>query len=179
MNRIQLTAPLGILLTALACGPREQAPAGLADADAAAIRASVDAFARDVIAKNFASASSLYADNAVFNPPNEPAINGRAAILAWMEKFPPVSAFTVKTEEVEGRGDLAYVRGTYTMTFTPPGAPAPITDEGKFLEVRRKQADGRWLIATDMFNSNLAAPTLPAPSPLASPVAPSPTPPSK
>lgn len=59
--------------------------------------------------------------------------------------------------KVEGREDLAYVLGTYTMTMAPPGAPGPINDSGKFVTVLRRQADGRWLAAVDMFSSDLPA----------------------
>jgi ketosteroid isomerase-like protein len=50
------------------------------------------------------------------------------------------------------------VLGTYTMTIVPPGAPGPVNDSGKYVEVRRKQSDGSWLIAVDIFNSDLPAP---------------------
>ena len=53
------------------------------------------------------------------------------------------------------RDDLAYVLGTYTMTIVPPGAPGPIEDSGKYIEIRRRQPDGSWLISTDIFNSDL------------------------
>jgi hypothetical protein len=51
---------------------------------------------------------------------------------------------------------MAYVRGTYTMTLAPAGAPEA-NDSGKFLEVRYRQPDGRWLIAVDMFSSSQPA----------------------
>ena len=60
----------------------------------------------------------------------------------------------VGVAEIEGRGDLAYVRGTYTMTLHPDGAPEPVEDAGKYLEIRRKQSDGSWLYVADMFNSD-------------------------
>ena len=55
------------------------------------------------------------------------------------------------------QADLAYDRGTYSMTVTPPGA-APIEDRGKYLTIYRKQADGSWKIARVMFNSDLPLP---------------------
>ena len=42
----------------------------------------------------------------------------------------------------------------------PGGVTLP--DSGKFLEIRRRQADGRWLIPRDIGNSDIP---LPAPSP--------------
>jgi ketosteroid isomerase-like protein len=101
--------------------------------------------------------AALFLDDAVVNPPNEPAVKGHAAIRAWLEKFPPITEFQLNNLKVEGRGDLAYVLGTYTMTIIPTGAPEPVKDSGKFVTVVRRQADGRWLVAVDMFSSDLPA----------------------
>jgi uncharacterized protein (TIGR02246 family) len=113
------------------------------------------------LAKDFATWATLFLDDAVINPPNEPAVKGRSAIRAWLEKFPPLTEFKLNNEKVEGREDLAYVLGTYTITITPPGAPGPVKDSGKFVTVVRRQPDGRWLCAVDMFSSDL--PTVPPP----------------
>ena len=113
------------------------------------------------VARDFATWAALFLEDAVVYPPNEPAVNGRAAIRAWMEKFPPITEFKLVHVKVEGREDLAYVLGTYAMTIAPPGAPGPVKDSGKFVTVVRRQADGRWLAAVDMFSSDLPAPPPP------------------
>lgn len=130
---------------------------GLSQADVTRINAVTETFVKAALAKDWATVAGLYLDDAVVNPPNEPAVRGRAAIQAWFEKFPPVTDFKASNVQVEGRGDLAYVLGTYTMTLAPPGAPGPVKDSGKYVEVRRRQRDGRWLIAVDIFNSDLPA----------------------
>ncbi len=158
-RRVALATYLGFL-----AAPVCLAQAGLPSADAAAIRETTNAFVKATLAKEFAAVAGLYAEDAVVNPPNEPAVKGRAAIKAWFEKFPPLTAFAANIVKVDGRGDLAYVHGTYTMTLAPPGASAPVKDTGKYVEIRRKQADGKWLIAVDIFNSDLpAAPPPPSP----------------
>jgi uncharacterized protein (TIGR02246 family) len=131
--------------------------AGLSPADVAAINASTQTAVKAALAKDFAGWAALFAEDGVLNPPNEPAVKGRAAIRAWLEKFPPLADFKLENVKVEGREDLAYVLGTYSLTITPPGAPGPVKDMGKYIEVRRKAADGRWLLAVDMFSSDLPA----------------------
>jgi hypothetical protein len=42
------------------------------------------------------------------------------------------------------------------MTLSPDGAPGPIDDAGKFIEIRKKQPDGSWPMAADIFNSDKA-----------------------
>ena len=122
-----------------------------------------EAFAKAALARDWAAMAALYVDDAVLNPPNSPGVKGRAAIRAWMEQsFPPLTSFKATNVKVDGQGDLAYVLGVYSMTIAPPGAPAPINDTGKYVEIRRKQPDGKWLIAVDMFSSDLPAPS-PAP----------------
>jgi uncharacterized protein (TIGR02246 family) len=128
---------------------------GLSPAEVAKVNELSQTFVKAFLAKDWATVAGLYLDDAVIYPPNEPAVKGRAAIQAWMEKFPPVTEFNLTNVKVEGRDDLAYVLGTFTMTLAPPGAPGPVKDSGKYVEIRRRQADGRWLIAADIFNSDL------------------------
>lgn len=139
-----------------------QARTGLSQADVEGINASTRAAVKAALAKDFGAWAAIFAEDGVLNPPNQPAVKGRAAIRAWMEKFPPLTDFRLENAKVEGRDDLAYVLGTYTLTIVPPGAPGPVNDAGKFVEIRRRQADGRWLVAVDMFSSDLpAAPPAP------------------
>ena len=51
---------------------------------------------------------------------------------------------------------MAYSVGTYRLTLTPKkaGAKALPTEEGKYLEVLKKQADGSWKILHDMWSPN-------------------------
>ena len=113
------------------------------------------------LAKDSATHAGLYTDDAVVIPPNEPSVKNRAAIRTWLENFPPITEFKFNNVKVEGRDDLAYVVGTYALTLAPPGAPGPVKDIGKYVEIRRRQPDGKWLIAVDIFNSDLPIPAPP------------------
>ena len=109
------------------------------------------------VARDFATWAGLFLQDGVVYPPNQPAVKGREAIRAWLATFPPITEFKLHHVKVDGCEDLAYALGIYTMTIAPPGAPAPVQDSGKFVSVVRRQADGRWLLAVDMFNSDLPA----------------------
>ena len=126
----------------------------LSPQDMAAIQRCHDDFSRSMVTKDFETASRTYDDNAVLMPPNHPAVRGRNAIKEWMAGFPPVLQFKIEIEESDARADLAYVRGTFLMVFQPEGAPGPIEEIGKYLEVRKKQPDGSWLLIADIFNSD-------------------------
>jgi ketosteroid isomerase-like protein len=126
----------------------------LSSADHAAIRTISDRFSTLLIARDFAALAELYTDDAVIMPPHHPAVRGRAAFESWIKSFPRVSRFVLHTEEIDGRADIAYVRGSYAMTLHPDGAPGAVEDVGKYLEIRKRQSDGPWLLAADIFNSD-------------------------
>ena len=122
------------------------------------LRAIAERDAPIVPARDWPTLTAEYADDAVRMPPNAPAVHGRDAIRQFMNGYPPISAFTFRLVNLEGDGQLAYMHGAWTITFTPAGAATPISDSGKILVVLRKQADGTWLRVADTWNSDLAPP---------------------
>jgi len=146
------TLPL-LLLVSVAAGC-QQGAAPLSPTDQQAIRVAVDSFTQRVKRADWPGAVALYSADVHFMPPNQPVVEGRDALLAWMRAFPPLGSFNLTVDEVSGEGNVAYVRGHYSMTFTPPGAKTPVADAGKFLEVHRRAADGTWPNVADMFNSD-------------------------
>jgi uncharacterized protein (TIGR02246 family) len=145
----------------LIAGCTPAGPAAISETDKTALRANDQKFVDAVLAKNWAAAAALYTPEASFMPPNGPTVKGPAAIQAWMAAFPPLTTFTLEPQETVGVGDLAYVRGIYTMSFTLPGATGPTEDRGKYIVIGRKQADGSWLISEDIFNSDVPLPASP------------------
>ena len=112
-TRISPRLIVAALLVAVGCA--RGGPAPLSDADKSAIRANDQKFAQGVMAKDWAAVAAMYTTDASFMPPNDTLVKGREAIQAWMTGFPPVSAFTLEPQEVEGVGDLSYVRGTWPV----------------------------------------------------------------
>jgi ketosteroid isomerase-like protein len=144
----------GLILVLAAC---RVAPPALTDADKASIRAAIDSLVASVRARRDSASAQLYTENASVMPPNAGIVEGRAAVRAWMTAFPPVSDFTLTPIEIDGRGDLAYVRGTFSFKIVGPDGHQVGEDHGKFLEIRRKQPNGEWLLAADIFNSDVPA----------------------
>lgn len=97
--------------------------------------------------------ASLLTDDVVFLPPDQPIVLGKKAVRVWLESFPPIKTFTDKEEHTEGRGDFAWSRGTFEMTVEPnPGNRVAM--KGKWTATFRKQSDGRWLVASDTWNTD-------------------------
>jgi uncharacterized protein (TIGR02246 family) len=157
------TAVALVLAAACVPAPAERAPGGaagqpLAAADIASIRATDSSFAGAMEAGNPAAVAALYLPDAHLLPPNAAPVEGRDAIQQFVAGM--LNAYqvtlTIGTDEIEGRGDLAYSRGHYVLAGRPKatGTP-PLHDQGKFVEVLRRQPDGRWRYAVDMYSSNL------------------------
>jgi uncharacterized protein (TIGR02246 family) len=156
----------GVLAVSGGCRPSNgsktagSAAAGdLSAADLSAIHAADSAFAAAVNAGNVDGVAAVYASNASLLPPNLPPQKGRNAIRSFWGGF--LNAYTVRFEIgsdiIEGRGDLAYNLGHYTFTAVPKAKANPgVADEGKFVEILKKQPDGSWKYVVDMYSSNLA-----------------------
>ncbi len=125
--------------------------------DLAVIRQVTNAWQFHVGAADWETLMVVYTSNAVFMPHNGPTLHGHEAIKTFMAGYPPISDVSLTIEEIDGSDKLAFVRGTYTMTIEPEDVPEPLQDRGKYVEIRRKQADGAWLIAVHMLNSDLPA----------------------
>ena len=150
---------VAVVLTALSasgCQPANSARHALSAADSTALRAIAERDAAMVLARDFAAMSSGYTDDAVRMPPHAPALVGRAAILTSLQQMPPITAFAFHLLDLQGDGEIAYMRAAWSYTLQPPGSKA-IADSGKILVVLRKQADGAWLRVADAWNSDLAA----------------------
>jgi uncharacterized protein (TIGR02246 family) len=154
------TSTMGAKAETSAMGDRPApASAGLSAEDEAAIRALDAQWGRASSAGDANALASLYASDATVLPPNEPMRQGEAAKKYWIDITNSFSGPTELTPTaVGGGGDLAYAVGTYRATLTPrkAGAKPLPTEEGKYLEVLRKQADGSWKIIYDMWSPNAA-----------------------
>jgi uncharacterized protein (TIGR02246 family) len=89
---------------------------------------------------------SLYTDDAVRIPPNEPSLIGKEAIQGnFQQNF---DQFTTENDseavDVKIGGDLAFVRGTWTDIQTPKAGGESLYLNGNFVVINQKQTDGSW-----------------------------------
>lgn len=172
MHALRPSPALGALLTIMvgslvaSCEPTVRtdrqgtgasAAASLSPADQEGIRAADMAFVAAANAGNLDGVVAVYAEDASLLPPNAPPQKGREAIRKFWGGV--LGAYTVRFEvggdSIDGRGDLAYSLGHYTLKATPKkkGPPA-IDEEGKFVEILKRQPDGSWKYVIDMYSSN-------------------------
>ncbi|HLG59952.1 MAG TPA: DUF4440 domain-containing protein [Vicinamibacterales bacterium] len=151
MNAFSIIAVAASLLLAPAPSSA-QGTGGLSPEDVRQINAVSESFSKAVIGKDWKAAAALYTVDGVLYPPDEAAVRGRTAIEICLAVLPPLADLKLRSTKVEGRDDLAYVQGTYTMTIAGDGTAPPAQESGYYLEIRRRQPDGRWLIAVHMLH---------------------------
>jgi uncharacterized protein (TIGR02246 family) len=167
MAALRPVVVLGILVLGLssACRPRSgaspesDAPAALSPADEVKIRSVDSAFMAAANAGDAEGVAAVYAADGALLAPNLPPQKGRNAIKAFWGGFLDAYSvrFEIASDTIEGRGDLAYNQGHYRFTAVPKAKGAPgVADEGKFIEILKKQPDGSWKYVLDMYSSNLA-----------------------
>jgi uncharacterized protein (TIGR02246 family) len=163
MRITRSTALAGLFaLTFAACARVTEEPAAAAGEDPAAVRSAIETMNQNATAAMKAGDTvgmfANYADDAVIMMANYKAWRGRTE---WSPGFGGLmSAFTVKdvsftTTDVIVGGDLAVETGEYTMTLTPKAGGADMPDQGKYMTVWRKQADGSWKIVRDISNTSV------------------------
>lgn len=159
MRARSILLPVAVLALAVAACQGGAGP--LSDADVAAIEELRTEFVAAILSGDAAAVAALYTEDGMELPPNEAAREGRAGIEAAMEADGTVTAFQLTGLEVDGQGDLAYDRGTYSATVSIEGMPEPMSDSGKYIVIVRKQADGSWLLSRAIWNSNTPLPQPP------------------
>ena len=108
---------------------------------------------------DIAAAVGFYTEDAKFLHPNTEIVSGKQAIKEFFEAGKALGLLRIKFESLEVRYDknLAYERGVIHMDIEPEGGQAMI-DKGKYLVVLRRQVDGFWKVAVDIWNSDLPQP---------------------
>ena len=127
-----------------------------AGADEKAVREADEQWSKVAAAKDLDKTVSFYADDAVVLPPNQAAVTTKDGIRnLWKEFLDSLTDISWKTTRVEmaKSSDMAYLIGTYETTLKDG-----TKDKGKYCEVWKKQADGKWKVSADMFSSDLPAP---------------------
>jgi ketosteroid isomerase-like protein len=155
-----------VLGSILSCAPQQ--PAATADTradDEAAIRKADMDWANTAQSKQVDAWMTYYTDDVAVLPPNESmaigteqarkSIGGLLALPGLNLKWTPSKTGVARS------GDLGYSYGAYEMTFNDPKGN-PVSDKGKYVEVWKKQPDGKWKCAVDTFNSDLPAAPPPA-----------------
>lgn len=95
--------------------------------------------------------SKFFTEDVVLMPPDGPMIRGRQAFEAsYRSRMGKNSGGTHTNKLVEFgvEGDMAYEIGTFAIE----GSDTP--EQGKFVNILRRQVDGSWMVTVSIFNSD-------------------------
>ncbi len=93
-------------------------------------------------------------NDAVLLAPHAPIAKGSDAFGGLLELPGVELAWQPISAEVSASEDMGYTFGTYELKFDGPDGN-PVVDEGKYLTIWKRQADGSWKVAVDMFNTSV------------------------
>lgn len=103
---------------------------------------------------------SYWTDDAVVLPPGQPAIRGKAALREYVGASLRIPGFSINWKSTEATlspdGSLAYLSGENRVTMQGPDG-SPMTIVGRAVTVWRKEPDGQWRCAVDIWNEPPAA----------------------
>lgn len=163
-RRLDMRLPAVLLagLLVLACLPVEEEvveePAAVEPSigDERALNALVADFMLAINSGDADAAAALYAPDAVRMPPDAPEIPGREAIRQNLEAAFGNADIEVQVfvDETEFSGELASVRGTFVLTTVPKDGSASAEMQGNWMRLMRREPDGRWLVARELWNSD-------------------------
>ena len=132
----------------------------LPDQDVAAIRQLTEQDIPALIAAHdWTGLATKFKEDAIIMPFGEPEVRGKAQIMEVLERnwgFMPITEFIQKSVKIDGRGDLAYARGTYAITVNIENVPE-IRDRGKYLVILEKRG-GAWLLSTTSYSRDTEKP---------------------
>jgi len=137
---------LAALLSAAGCRAPTSDASALSAQDVAAIKATLETWKQASLAGDWPAFFGHFTEDAVWIGPNGPPVEGLATIQqgTWFraleEELVPV--------QIDGRGDLAFARGTLSLLLDQKGAGKR---EGTFLTILRKQPGGSWRMAVYSF----------------------------
>ena len=151
---------LGLSCVFFILGCNGQQPASTQAADEAAVRQTDENWSKAAQSKKVDDWVAFYSDDAVILPPNEKKADSQEGIRKSIGDLLALPGLAIKwgpaKVEVARSGDLAYTQGSYELTTTDAHGK-PTTDQGKTVEIWKKQADDSWKCIVDMWSSDLPA----------------------
>jgi ketosteroid isomerase-like protein len=98
---------------------------------------------------------SYWTDDAVVLPPGFPPLIGKAAVREYVENSLRIPGFKISWRSIEVKFspdlNLAYMFGENSVTMNGPDGK-PVTAKGRGVTIWRREPDGVWRCAVDIWN---------------------------
>jgi ketosteroid isomerase-like protein len=103
---------------------------------------------------------AYWTDDAVVMPPGRPAIVGKTALRDYVNASFQIPGFRISWSSTEVRfspdQNLAYMFGHNAVSLNGPDG-TPVTVKGRAVTIWRREADGLWRCAVDIWNEEASA----------------------
>lgn len=119
--------------------------------DIASVHALIAPWCQACIQRDWDALLAMCTADVVFLPPGGPLVTGDG-VIPWLDAFPQVTAMWWDIKHMEGKSDLAVLRGGVTMNMLIDGQS--VVFDGKYSDVIRKEGDGKWRVASVCWNPN-------------------------
>jgi ketosteroid isomerase-like protein len=115
--------------------------------------------AKNMVAGQGEKSLSMYTQDAISMPSNEPMEDGLAAITKATQDMSKsgwkCNSFEPTTVKVIPNGNQITEIGTYKISMSMPGMDKPMDDHGKYLTIWEKQKDGSLKVKVETWNSDV------------------------
>jgi ketosteroid isomerase-like protein len=156
---LSFAGALACALPVNGCGQADKAePTGSPGAsDVSGFAATTGAFHGTLRDNDLMGFLSYVDQSAVLAPPGEPAVRGKDNIAKWYKAFLAhyrTSSLSLSAKEDLVGGDWAVEFGHFNWTLRPTNRSQTIVDHGSYMQVWKRQADGSWRFAREVWNSS-------------------------
>jgi ketosteroid isomerase-like protein len=111
-------------------------------------------------ARDIELALSYWTDDAVVIPPGLPPVAGKSALRQYVEDSLKIPGFRITWTSTDATfspdGNLAYLFSRNVVNLNAPDG-TPTTTVGRAVTIWRREPDGQWRCAVDIWNAEPAA----------------------
>ena len=127
--------------------------------DEAEIRQAVEEFVVAYNAGNLDGMTNIFADDLVDMSAGDPTRTGEAAKRQFLSRVSKTHSnfnptLTIHIDELRVAGEWAFQRGSLSVSLVPKGGGPISFIKQRYLEIWRRNLQGKWKIAIEMDNSN-------------------------
>jgi ketosteroid isomerase-like protein len=123
----------------------------------AAVEVATAAFHQALRTNDAESLFTHVAEDVRMMPPGEPGVRGKAEMRTWyagfLSQYHTTSLVLTDREVLVGDG-WAVELGGYKWGLEPANGGDPVLDTGNYMQVWKRQPNGQWLFAREIWNSS-------------------------
>jgi len=122
--------------------------------DIVAIKQQREDYMKAQVAGDVEGCLSFWMDDGMLMPPNAPIVSGKQALrTTYTDMFKAIRVeYEVFYDVIEVSDGIGFAKGRYRGRTVPKNGGAPTPEQGKFLEILKKQKDGTWRWAYHMWS---------------------------